>query len=218
MKKIALTCLCCALLNVPAHAVENLAWELDTVHCISPEYPREAAHHDASRSTGLELLIRTDGAIAATRVRSSSGSQVLDMAAQDALAKCHFKPRTAVAPEEEVWQKLTYVWTPDDNHGLPPRRIDFSTCTRAAYPAEARQHTMPGTLTLGLLVRPDGTVRETRLVRSSGHAELDSVARNAMAACRFLDGPVKPTVDEWATLDYVWSAEDLPEQVRRNQQ
>lgn len=180
------------------------------VHCASPEYPSSALRNEQTGTTTLEFLIRTDGSIAATLVKNSSGSQVLDLAAQEALAKCNFKLRAAVAPKEEMWEKVAYVWRLDGNPRQLPRRIDFSTCARAPYPAAPRQRDMLGALTLGLLVSPDGTVRETRLVRSSGHPELDNAARTAMAACHFLDGPVRPTADEWATMDYVWSADDLP--------
>lgn len=185
------------------------------VHCAVPVYPRSALRNEETGTTTLEFLIRTDGSIAATLVKTSSGSQVLDIAAQEALAKCSFKLRAAVAPKEEMWEKVAYMWKLEGNLGQLPRRLDFSTCPRAPYPAGARQRNMTGALTLGLLVRPDGTVRETRLVRSSGHPELDSATRTAMAACHFLDGPVKSTADEWATMDYAWSADDLPPPLTR---
>jgi len=215
MKKIPLVLLCFTLFSAPVRAADKYPWVLDTAHCTFPDYPRDAARNEETGTTTLEFLIRTDGSIAATLVKSSSGSQVLDTAAQDALAKCNFKLQGAVVPKEEMWQNMAYVWQLEDSDGPLPRRLDFSTCPRTAYPADARQRTMTGALTLGLLVRPDGTVRETRLVRSSGHPELDSATRKAMAACRFLDGPVKPTADEWATMDYVWSADDLPPPLTR---
>jgi TonB family protein len=200
----------------PASAADRYPWVLDTANCTFPDYPREAARNEETGTTVLEFLIRTDGAIAATLVKTSSGSQALDMAAQDALAKCRFKLQVPVAPKEELWQNMAYVWQLEDSDGPLQRRVDFTTCARASYPAGARQRTMTGSLSLGLLVQPDGKVRETRLVRSSGHPELDSATRTAMAACRFLDGPARPTADEWVTMAYAWTEDDLPKQVGRN--
>lgn len=215
MKKIALALLSCTLFTAPARATENYPWVLDTAHCTFPTYPREAARNEETGTTTLEFLIRTDGSIAATLVKHSSGSPVLDMAAQDALARCNFKLHAAVTPREEVWQKMAYVWQLSDAEGPLQRRIDFSTCARAPYPAGARKRDMTGTVSLGLLVKSDGAVRETRLVGSSGHPELDSATRTAMSACRFLDGPAKAVDDEWVTMDYAWTVEDLPRQVVR---
>lgn len=215
IKTTALALLCCTLLTAPARAAENFPWILDTASCTMPEYPREAARNEETGTTMLEFLIRPDGTIAATLVKSGSGSQVLDMAAQDALAKCRFKLRVPAGPREEMWQKMAYVWQLEDSDGPLPRRLDLSTCARAPYPANARTRNLTGSLTLGLLVRPDGSVKEARLVRSSGHPELDSATLGAMARCRFLDGPEKPTANEWATMDYAWLPEDLPKPLKR---
>ncbi|MDQ2819590.1 MAG: energy transducer TonB [Pseudomonadota bacterium] len=209
MKKMSLALLCFTLFNAPVQAADNFPWVLDTAHCIFPDYPREAARNEETGTTMLEFLIRTDGSIAATLVKTSSGSQALDMAAQDALAKCNFKLQGA-EPKEEMWQKMAYVWQLSDSDGLLQRRIDLTTCGRTPYPAGARKRDMTGTLSLGLLVRPDGSVRETRLTAGSGHPELDSATRTAMAACRFLDGPARAVEDEWVKMDYVWTQDDWP--------
>ena len=201
--------------SAAAGVADNDPWVLDTANCTFPEYPRAAARNEETGTTTLEFLIRTDGTIAATLVKTSSGSADLDIAAQDALAKCRFKLRVPVAPKEETWQKMAYVWTLEDSDGPLPRRLDVSTCARAPYPAAARKRDMQGTLSLGLLVRPNGTVGETRLLRSSGHPELDTATQTAMASCRFLDGPAKPTADEWATMEYEWGPDDLPKPVAR---
>jgi TonB family protein len=210
---LVLGLLCCT--GAAAGVADNYPWVLDSANCTFPEYPRAAARNEETGTTTLEFLIRTDGTIAATLVKASSGSAVLDTAAQDALAQCRFKLRVPVAPKEELWQQMKYVWTLQDSDGPLQRRLDVSTCARAPYPRAARKRDMQGTLSLGLLVRPDGSVRETRLVQSSGHPELDSATRTAMAMCRFLDGPAKPVADEWVTMEYVWSPEDLPKPVLR---
>jgi carboxyl-terminal processing protease len=85
-----------------------------------------------------------------------------------------------------------------------PRTIDYRTCSKPEYPkADIRaEHT--GVTTLEFLVAPDGTVKATRVGKSSGHATLDEAARASLAACRFT-----PAVDRseaiWLPVQYVWT-------------
>lgn len=198
-----------------AAPVTRSAWLIDFSTCATPEYPKAAQRNEHTGTVDLEFLVRSDGTIAATLIKSSSGHLELDQAAQDALSKCRFKLQAPVPPKEDIWQPVRYVWTLEDNDGPLPRQIDPATCARAPYPARARDTNMTGSLSLRLLVRPDGTVRDTNLLRTSGHPELDNAARTAMAACRFTDGASKPSVDEWVTMEYVWVESDLPAQARQ---
>lgn len=199
---------------MPVHAMDpkDYPWGLDFANCVMPEYPKEAQRNEYTGKTTLQFLIRIDGSIAASMVQASSGHAELDNAAQEALSTCRFKLRLPVAPKEELWQTVMYVWTLEDYDGPVARAIDNSSCARAPYPTAARDRGMTGALVLSLLVRPDGSVHETKVVRSSGHPALDTATRTALAACRFTEGggPAKPTTDEWITMDYVWSEDDLP--------
>jgi len=59
---------------------------------------------------------------------------------------------------------------------------------------------------MAFLVGSDGTVRESRLLKSSGYAILDRTAEAALRLCRF-----KPTlknghtVAAWQPVQYAWS-------------
>jgi len=79
-------------------------------------------------------------------------------------------------------------------------------CAPPVYPPEAMQARMTGVSMMAFLVGSDGTVRESRLLKSSGYAILDRTAEAALRLCRF-----KPalknghTVAAWQPVQYAWS-------------
>jgi TonB family protein len=79
-------------------------------------------------------------------------------------------------------------------------------CAPPVYPPEAVQARMTGVSMMAFLVGSDGTVRESRLLKSSGYAILDRTAEAALRLCRF-----KPalknghTVAAWQPVQYAWS-------------
>lgn len=114
-----------------------------------------------------------------------------------ALAGCVQPPasRTAAAPAQAQQPPQ-----PDPQH-LPPQ-----DCTPPVYPQEALQARITGTSMMAFLVGSDGTVRESRLLKSSGYAILDQAAEAALRLCRF-----KPalknghTVAAWQPVQYAWA-------------
>ena len=97
-------------------------------------------------------------------------------------------------------------------HAAPARHTqalaDFHTCARPNYPQPDLDAGHEGAVTLAFLVDAGGTVRDSRVARSSGFATLDEAAHGALRACRFQparqDG--KP-IDEWTKVMYVWTLE-----------
>jgi protein TonB len=85
----------------------------------------------------------------------------------------------------------------------PPQDQD---CAPPVYPDEALQARMSGVSMMAFLVGSDGTVREARLLKSSGHAILDQAAEAALRLCRF-----KPTLKDdqpvaaWQPVQYAWA-------------
>jgi protein TonB len=85
----------------------------------------------------------------------------------------------------------------------PPQDQD---CPPPVYPDEALQARMSGVSMMAFLVGSDGTVREARLLKSSGHAILDQAAEAALRLCRF-----KPTLKDgepvaaWRPVQYAWA-------------
>jgi len=85
----------------------------------------------------------------------------------------------------------------------PPQDQD---CAPPVYPDAALQARLSGVSMLAFLVGSDGTVREARLLKSSGHAILDQAAEAALRLCRF-----RPTLKDgqpvaaWQPVQYAWA-------------
>jgi len=79
-------------------------------------------------------------------------------------------------------------------------------CAPPAYPDGTQGARMSGVSMMAFLVGSDGAVRETRLLKSSGHAILDDAAQAALKLCRF-----RPTLKDgqpvaaWQPVQYVWA-------------
>jgi TonB family protein len=83
---------------------------------------------------------------------------------------------------------------------------DFNSCTKPQYPHDDFAAGHKGTVTLAFLVGADGTVSDSKVVKSSGFMPLDEAARTAILKCHFspaLAG-AKP-VAHWTRVQYVWS-------------
>ncbi|MBV7538001.1 M56 family metallopeptidase [Duganella sp. sic0402] len=86
--------------------------------------------------------------------------------------------------------------------------IDFSKCSKPAWPegALAAQHT--GNVQLNFLVGSDGKVKDSKVDRSSGHPDLDEAARVGITKCQFKPAlkAGKP-LETWQKMQYVWVLE-----------
>jgi TonB family protein len=81
-------------------------------------------------------------------------------------------------------------------------------CKRPEYPKSALMVGATGTSSLSFLIGTDGSVRDAKVLKSSGHASLDQAALSALSLCHF-----KPATDNgkpvetWQPVQYVWSIE-----------
>jgi TonB family protein len=86
--------------------------------------------------------------------------------------------------------------------------INPKSCRKPVYPPEALAAKVEGTVSLGILVKADGTVREAVVRKTSGNAALDETARAAFAKCRFQPGTLNGAPkDIWTELKYAWMPE-----------
>jgi len=98
--------------------------------------------------------------------------------------------------------------TPSTNTGAMRSAVlaDASGCVKPNYPAASARNGDAGTVTLALLVGPDGRVTSSRIQKSSGFRELDRAAVNALSQCQF-----KPATNNgvpeagWGQIAYVWT-------------
>jgi D-alanyl-D-alanine endopeptidase (penicillin-binding protein 7) len=83
--------------------------------------------------------------------------------------------------------------------------IDFASCAKPAWPAEALAAKQSGTVTLRFLIERDGSVADSQVRKSSGHPALDEAARVGIAKCQFkpASSAGKP-VKAWNMMQYVW--------------
>jgi protein TonB len=80
------------------------------------------------------------------------------------------------------------------------------SCPTPVYPAAARAQRENGVVMLNFLVGTDGSVVDSRVETSSGHAELDQAARATLSRCRFRPGTLNGRPEaSWHIMKYVWS-------------
>ncbi|MFL6656450.1 MAG: energy transducer TonB [Massilia sp.] len=92
----------------------------------------------------------------------------------------------------------------DPKHRSPS--IDFLSCAKPEYPADALKAARTGKVTLNFLIDVDGHVVETQVKRSSGHADLDEAAREGLSKCKFMVGTQAGVpIQDWTTIQYVWT-------------
>lgn len=85
---------------------------------------------------------------------------------------------------------------------------NFDTCKRPEYPADSIKQHHTGTVTLGFLVAKNGTVKNSKVTKSSGHVALDEAAHVALTKCKFKPATAKgKPVEAWTAVQYVWTLE-----------
>ncbi|MYM90301.1 TonB family protein [Rugamonas sp. FT82W] len=84
-------------------------------------------------------------------------------------------------------------------------RFDKETCGAPDYTAAWLGEEQQGDVKVKLLVSPDGTVTDAKLVESSGYATLDKASLRASTKCKFK--PVAKDSDiaqGWVNVRYTW--------------
>jgi TonB family protein len=89
----------------------------------------------------------------------------------------------------------------------PQRTLDFGTCTRPEYPTAEKRMEATGVVTLAFLVNWDGTVADSKIMKSSGFVGLDEAARSALAKCRFSPTTTGSKKQQWQPVQYVFTLE-----------
>ena len=87
----------------------------------------------------------------------------------------------------------------------PHSILNFASCAKPAYPKDAFASAWEGTVHMAFSSDTTGRVTDAKVLKSSGHVELDNAALNTLKLCSFkpavVDGkPVKST----QSVDYVW--------------
>lgn len=87
----------------------------------------------------------------------------------------------------------------------PAARLQHATCATPAYSAHWIEDDLQGTVRLAVLVGADGSVKDARVVESSGHRALDKASLRASYTCRFgTDAKEGDAAPGWSTVQYKW--------------
>ena len=82
--------------------------------------------------------------------------------------------------------------------------FDSKNC-RAEYPKASLMNEEQGTVSMSFLVAADGSVKDSKLEKTSGFKNLDKAAMKAIAACKFKPGTKDGAPAEtWTKVDYAW--------------
>lgn len=85
-------------------------------------------------------------------------------------------------------------------------QANMAACGVPMYPRSAVRTNATGTTVVAFLIGVDGKVQETKITRSSGHADLDQAALRSVTMCGFkamlVDGKPAPA---WVQSDFTWS-------------
>ena len=84
-------------------------------------------------------------------------------------------------------------------------RFDKETCVAPEYTLEWRNDEQHGDVKVKLLVAPDGSVRDAKLVESSGYATLDKATLRASTKCKFKPASQDSDLAQgWVDVRYTW--------------
>ena len=87
-----------------------------------------------------------------------------------------------------------------------PAVVDFNTCAKPEYPKASQRNEETGTVVLQFLIGVDGSVKDSKIQKSSGYRTLDRAAQTALGRCRFKPGEANGVPQEsWTAVQYVWT-------------
>jgi protein TonB len=85
-----------------------------------------------------------------------------------------------------------------------PASFDSKNC-KADYPKASLMNEEQGTVSMSFLVKPDGSVADSKVEKTSGFKNLDKAAVKALSACKFKPGTKDGSPAEtWTKVDYAW--------------
>ena len=86
----------------------------------------------------------------------------------------------------------------------PAARLKPATCSVPAYTADLKDEYLQGTVRLAVLVDADGSVKQAKVVESSGHRALDRASLRASYTCKFGAAGRDGGEPGWSTVQYKW--------------
>jgi TonB family protein len=169
------------------------------------KYPL-AARAAGPANTDLNFTVAADGSLQDVKVRRSSQNPALDAAA----VKCVSNWRASGDPKWQtavINQYISIFWDSDVSPRTGRASLGRPHVCKQDYPADSVQLGEQGTTTVGYRITVQGTVKDPRVVVSSGSERLDGAALACVANWRYLparDAKGEPVEVEW-TAKVLWS-------------
>jgi protein TonB len=83
---------------------------------------------------------------------------------------------------------------------------DFNSCAKPEYPKSSQRNEETGTSTISFLIGTDGSVKDSKVTKSSGFRDLDKAALVALGKCRFKPATENgQPIEAWKPVQYVWT-------------
>lgn len=147
---------------------------VDLKTCAKPVWPKESLRQEQQGTVTLQFLIGLEGQVLESKVQKSSGFPLLDLAAQDGLAKCSFTPPPSVGRTEPTWMKMQYVWTLRDSKTSKQQQAEWEKDKALAAQGDAAAlYRVSAVYAVGRASVPRDREQATQLLRQSaelGHA------------------------------------------------
>lgn len=104
---------------------------------------------------------------------------------------------------------------PAELFGLRVAQFVFpERCAKPVWPRGSLRRLEQGTVRLAFRVGEDGTVGETKVVKSSGYTSLDEAATAGVVKCKFLPKDTEGFPRQaWLPVQYVWTIDGVRQQV-----
>ena len=164
----------------------------DWLSAPKPNFPASALQKGLEGSVTLRLVLSKDGSVTSARISKTSGDPVLDATARDAVLKWKMKS-SAVRPldltkgrqeiiefRQEAMRSATYPLGVAAGFTGEQRWKQWVHAPFPYYPMDARRLHHTGMVMVSATIGRDGRVIDVRVVKSSGHNDLDELAENAI--------------------------------------
>ncbi|SDD95085.1 TonB family protein [Aquimonas voraii] len=156
-----------------------------------PKYPAEAIQQRQEGEVLLKVQVLPDGSAGDLQIERSTGSDFLDRAALDAVAKWAFHAAKREGRAVESWIAVPVRFSldkPAANAGEPSASLtppSYGRLSPPTYPAELKASGGEGTTLLKVGVDAVGAVQTVDIESSSGYAALDRAASDAVERSTF---------------------------------
>lgn len=212
-KSAALSAVLFAVASVPAVATDTITdWanEVREEFVSKQRYPRPALDANEEGTVTVRVSVAASGAVNGFEIIETSGSKALDAGALDLVSRIDPLPAVPTGEAHAFIIPLSYKITDERRSTKKPvaapaqntianwrKSVERIVASRQAYPAQLLAEGVQGSVKVRLDVAADGSIMDSQVIQSSGHAKLDE---EALLMATNLDLPTLPTEQEGFTV------------------